>query len=123
MARTETIFFYILVVALVGLSIGIHFMSLNAQNDALDVIGQYEEAMRTANATLKDVTDKLVELKIEREFLLKELAEAKETTKAQKQALKEITAKITILKKQIDAQANTNYSDSTITAINSTLPK
>ena len=123
MARTETVFFYILVVALVGLSIGIHFMSLNAQSDALDVIGQYEDAIRSTNATLKDVTDKLIELKVEREFLLKELAEAKETTKTQKQALDKITAKITILKKQIDAQANTNHNDSTDAAINSTLPK
>lgn len=123
MAKIENIVFYVLTAIVVALSIAIHFTSIKAQRNAIEVISQYEEAVDRTNATLKDVMQKLSDLKIEREFLMQQLKQAKQTTELQKKEIESITAKITALKKQIDAQPKTNHSDSTDAAINSALPK
>lgn len=113
MGKVENIVFYVLIAGVIALSVAIHFMSLGAQQDALEVISQYEDAIEKTNATLKDVTQKLSDLKVEREFLMQQLAQAKATTELQKKEIESILGKVNHLKKELNEMPKTNYTDST----------
>ena len=113
MGKMENIVFYILVAAVVALSVAIHFMSIGAQQDALEVIDQYKATIVKTNATLEEVTERLVELKVEREFLLLQLSEAKKTTELQKKEIQSIVEKVNYLKKELNEVPKTNHGDST----------
>lgn len=123
MGKIENIVFYVLVATVVALSIAIHFMSMHAQQEALEVIEQYEDAINKTNATLKDVTQKLSDLKIERAFLMQQLVQAKETTKLQEKEIVAIMAKVNHLKKELNEMPKTNYADSTYSATINALTK